>query len=128
MKKNHIQHHTHNENEETAETYVLGGAFFSIFIHIFCCGIPAVLAILSSFGVYISIPFFEHDHNGKGEMIMFGISGLFLLISFFIYFKHNHCDCGHTHHKNEKWSKVILLVATTLYLFGIYTHFIAERI
>ena len=129
MKKDNIQNqsqHHHPETEDISEKYVMSGAFFSIFIHIFCCGIPAVLAILSGFGVYVSVPFFEHEHNGKGEIIMFAISGIFLLISFIIYFRHNHCNCGHKHHTNEKWSKVILFAATGLYLFGIYTHFIAE--
>ncbi|MDD4555858.1 MAG: hypothetical protein PHE89_00825 [Alphaproteobacteria bacterium] len=125
---NKHQHTSESQAEDKCEKIVFGSAFFAIFIHIFCCGIPACLAILSAFGIYVQMPFLEHDHNGMAEIIMFVVSGLFLLFSFYIYFKHNHCTCNHAHGSHDKWSRRILAIATGLYLFGIYTHFIAGHL
>ncbi|MFV0625770.1 MAG: hypothetical protein ACK5N8_00285 [Alphaproteobacteria bacterium] len=117
--------HQHKETEDSCDSYVLGSAFFAIFIHIFCCGIPAVLAVLSAFGIYAPLPF-EHKHNGIGEILMFVLSGGFLILSYYLYSRHNHCDCGHKHESKDTLSKTILSVTTVLYLFGIYTHFIKD--
>lgn len=88
------------------KTWILTAA---IAPHIFCCGLPAVLAILGLFGAVgadLLIPEWL-------EISVFVFSGLALVASFVIY--RRSCRCGFF------W---ILVAAAALYVFSLAMHFV----
>lgn len=115
--------HSHNDTPELSEKIAFLAPILAIFMHIFCCGIPLTLAILSGvFGVAINIPFFdEHEHT---EIFIFTFSAILLIISYILYFRSK--DCCHTHKKRKFYNKIILIVATVIFIASSIIHLIGH--
>lgn len=117
----------HNHINEAQQSKIIeSSAFLSIFPHLFCCGIPLALSILSSFGIYLPMPsFIEKIEQKNLEIYIFLFSGALLALSFYIYLhgKQNHCqkECCHDH-KSEKTSKIVLSLALSIYLANLIYH------
>lgn len=106
---------------------VFGGAFMAAFMHVFCCGIPLALTILSSFGV--SIPNIVSHENHKFDLYIFIFSGAILVLSWLIYFRGKqkdscHCSChhSHVHDKADKVNRIVLWIATAIYVISVSSH------
>lgn len=96
------------------------GVIAAIVPHIFCCGIPMVLAVLG-----VIAPDFAHFHVLPHwlEPWLFVFSGIMLAISWWLVLRDCRCSCdccggGHSH----RIQRVVLIVATVITIISFFMH------
>lgn len=96
------------------------GLIAAIFPHIFCCGIPMVLAVLG-----VVAPDFAHFHLLPHwlEPWLFVFSGVMLAVSWWMVLRDCRCGCarcdsGHAH----RFQRIVLVILSVVTLFSFVAH------
>lgn len=100
------------------------GIFASVLPHIFCCGLPIVLSVVS-----LVAPDAAHFHIVPHwmEPWIFVISGAMLALSWLMVARDCHCDCDHCHGgHSHRTQKIILSLVTVLFVISIALHLAAH--
>lgn len=101
------------------------GIVASIVPHIFCCGLPMLLAIVG-----LVAPDAAHFHLLPHwlEPWLFVFSGLMLLLSWYLIGRDCGCDCESCGGKNShRTQKVILCVITVLFIISLVLHLMSHQ-
>lgn len=111
----------HSGKNGLSEIVAFFAPLLTIFMHIFCCGLPILFAILSSvFDIYLTIPFLQENANTEFYVLIF--SAALLCISYVLYF--NRKECCHTHKRRKFYNKIVLIIATIIFFISIFIHFV----
>lgn len=115
-----MKKHKHNHDTDLSDKFGRYAPLVAIFMHVFCCGIPLTIAILSALGLTISLPFIEHHENY--EIYIFIFSGTLLLLSFVVYKRGCKNNCCIEHKKVQHTNKIILIIASALFFISLIMH------
>ncbi len=101
------------------------GIIASLLPHVFCCGVPIALSVISLFVPRIAhAEFIPHWF----EPWLFVFSGLMLALSWYLVVRDCRCDCDHCHGAhNHKTQKIILAIITAVFIISILLHVIAHH-
>lgn len=101
------------------------GIVASILPHIFCCGLPIVLSIMSVF-----MPELAHGDAFIPEWLepwIFVFSAGMLGLSWVLIMRECRCECDHCHGgKSHHLQKVILTIITIIFIISILLHVAAH--
>lgn len=109
------------DKKNFCEKLTFRGTVLSVLFHFVCCGLPALLGLLSAvLGVSLSLPWVGSikPEYMIGLMI---VAGVLLVMSFVFYFKKTKC-CDNA--SQMKWNKIVLIIAFVLYIMGIVVNFV----
>lgn len=101
------------------------GIIATIAPHIFCCGIPMLLAVIG-----LLAPDAAHFHILPHwmEPWLFVFSGVMLCVSWYLILRDCSCDCeccdGKTSHKAQR---IILSIITIMFIISLILHFISHH-
>lgn len=102
------------------------GIIASILPHIFCCGVPILLSIISLFA-----PELAHSDAFIPEWLepwIFVFSAGMLGLSWVLVMRECRCACDHCHgNKTHKTQKIILAVITIIFIISILLHVAAHN-
>ncbi len=96
------------------------GIIATIAPHIFCCGLPMLLALIG-----LIAPDAAHFHILPHwiEPWLFIFSGIMLIISWYLVMRDCKCSCTSCHNKSgHKTQKVILGIITVIFILSIILH------
>lgn len=112
------------KNQKIANNFSLFSTTISVLFHFICCGIPLLLVLFSLlFGINFEVELIKISHPQMTILLI--VSGIFLIISYIMYLK----DCkGCCNQKFHKVNKIILIIATILYIIGTSGHFLSSRL
>lgn len=114
-----MKKHIHKHDIEAKERFVFIAPLLAVGMHIFCCGIPITLALLSGlFGISPTIPFFEE--TPYLDFYIFTFSGILLALSFFFYLRTK--SCCPEHKRRKHLNKIVLLIATAIFFISLFLH------
>lgn len=94
--------------------------------HVFCCGLPIVLSIVSLFVPEVA----HHDAFVPGwlEPWIFVFSALVLGVSWVLVMRECKCSCEHCHGDgSHRVQKIILSTVTVIFIISILLHVIAHH-
>ena len=100
------------------------GILATVLPHIFCCGIPMLLAIVG-----LIAPDAAHFHILPHwlEPWLFVFSGLMLVLSWYLVFRDCRCSCGYCGtHKSHIVQKIIVGVITVLFVLSLLLHILSH--
>ena len=97
------------------------GAIALLLPHLFCCVLPAVLAFLAMIAPMNHAAEFHFIPHGW-EPWLLGASAVMLGISWFLVLRRCNCDCDNCKERGHRAQKIILGVATTLFVFSLLVH------
>lgn len=113
------------QNSKALEKITLGGTVLSVIFHFIFCGLPslllifsAILGVQSSTSLHLNLPYINMNY-------MLIISGILIVASFIFYKKQCKCCCNA---KTLKFNKIVLIIASILYIMGIIGHFAGPHI
>lgn len=100
------------------------GLVATIAPHIFCCGLPMVLAIVG-----LVAPDAAHFHiiPHEWEPFLFIFSGAMLVLSWWMLWHDCECDCEKCGKKSHRTQKIILSVITVLFIISLILHMISHH-
>ena len=102
------------------------GIVASILPHVFCCGLPIVLSILSLFA-----PEVAHTNSIIPEWIepwIFVFSAGMLGFSWVLVMRECRCACDHCHGgKSHHLQKIVLTIVTVIFIISILLHIAAHH-
>jgi len=126
-------------NMQKLQTTIFYSILASELGHVFCCVIPTVLSILTlaaSYGMVVTIPGFAlsyHNYIHTWEHLIIAISAALLVLGWSLFalnarlqIKHDCCSqttCNKTRHK----SKIIMIIATVLFLVNVSAYFLLHK-
>ena len=100
------------------------GIIATVLPHVFCCGLPMVLAIIG-----LVTPDAAHFHLLPHwmEPWLFVFSGLMLVLSWFLVLRDCRCSCehcgpSHTH----RTSRIFLAIITVVFVFSLLLHIMSH--
>ncbi len=100
------------------------GIIATIAPHIFCCGLPILMAIVG-----LIAPDAAHFHilPHWAEPWLFILSGIMLITSWYLIVRDCKCTCDTCHNKSShKTQKIILSIITILFIASIILHLYAH--
>lgn len=102
------------------------GFFASLLPHIFCCGMPIVLSVISLFA-----PELAHTDAIIPEWIepwLFVFSAGMLGVSWVLVVRDCHCACNHCHGSaSHHMQKIVLAIVTIIFIISILLHLMAHN-
>ncbi len=101
------------------------GIIASIVPHIFCCGLPMLLAIVG-----LIAPDAAHFHILPHwlEPWLFVFSGLMMVLSWYLVLRDCRCECQHCDGaKSHRTQKIILAVLTVIFIISLVLHFVSHH-
>jgi hypothetical protein len=102
------------------------GLIATIAPHIFCCGLPMLLAIIG-----LIAPDAAHFHLLPHwlEPWLFVFSGIMLIISWWLILRDCGCKCEHcdTVNKSHKTQKILLGGITVVFIISLILHFVSHH-
>lgn len=101
------------------------GIIASIVPHIFCCGVPMLLALIG-----LIAPDAAHFHLLPHwmEPWLFVFSGAMLVLSWYLVVRECHCACEHCDGKKpHRTQKIILGVITVFFIISIILHIASHQ-
>ena len=101
------------------------GLIATIAPHIFCCGLPLVLAVVG-----LVAPDAAHFHLLPHwlEPWLFVFSGAMLALSWWLILRDCGCKCKHCNtDQSHKTQKIILAVITVVFFISLILHFISHH-
>lgn len=101
------------------------GIFATILPHVFCCGIPMLLAVIG-----LVAPDAAHFHLLPHwmEPWLFLFSGLMLVLSWYMVLRDCGCSCHHcSGDKSHKGIKIFLSVVTVIFFVSLILHFLSHH-
>lgn len=112
------------KNQKIANNFSLFSTSITVLFHFVCCGIPLILILLSLFfGMNIEMNLLKISHTQMTILLI--VSGIFLTISYILYYK----DCkGCCNQKFHKINKIVLIIATILYIIGTSGHLFSSKL
>ncbi|MFV0625778.1 MAG: hypothetical protein ACK5N8_00330 [Alphaproteobacteria bacterium] len=111
------------EKQKLANKLSLTSTIATVIFHFICCGLPLILIMISIlFGVNIETNIIKITHQQMTILLI--LSGTFLALSYFLYYKNCNGCCNQKFHKINK---IILIIATLLYLIGVSGHVLTPK-
>lgn len=98
-----------------------GGTLATAFFHFICCGLPALLALLSGVFGMSAVPAFDFiTSSQRTYLLVFG--GILLGLSYILYCTEKKCCVDPKHLWRKKW---ILYTATGFFVLGLIFHIVS---